>query len=85
MGPLTSRQCFLTTVVTILLIQLLFQLFFDNSFLPDVCCQAYISPVFKKGDATQVCIYRPISLTCTLCKLMESVIKDQLLSRLKAL
>jgi len=43
---------------------------------------AYITPVFKKGDATQVCNYRPISLTCTLCKLMESVIKDHLLSRL---
>jgi hypothetical protein len=63
-------------------IAFIFQLFFENSFLPDVWRQAYITPVFKKGDATQVCNYRPISLTCTLCKLMESVIKDQLLSRL---
>ena len=38
--------------------------------------------MFKKGDATNVCNYRPISHTCTLCKLMESVIKDQLVSRL---
>jgi len=51
-----------------------------NSFLPDVWRQAYITPVFKKGDATQVCNYRPISFTCTLCKRMESVIKDQFVS-----
>jgi len=60
----------------------IFQLCFDNSFIPDVWRQAYITPGFKKGDATQVCNYRPISLSCTLCKLMESVIKDQLISRL---
>ena len=54
------------------------QLFFDNSILPDVLSQAYITPVFKKGNATNVCNYRPISLTCTL----ESVIKDQSMSRL---
>jgi len=29
------------------------QLFFDNSFLPDVWRQTYIAPVFKKGEATQ--------------------------------
>ena len=63
-------------------IAFIFQLFFDNSFLPDIWRQAYITSVFKKGDATHVCNYRPISLTCTLCKLMESVIKDPSLSKL---
>jgi len=35
----------------------------------------------QKSDSSAVANYRPISLTCTLCKLTESVIKDQLLSR----
>ena len=32
-------------------IAFIFQLFFDNSFLPGVWRQAYITPVFEKGDA----------------------------------
>ena len=46
-------------------IAFIFQLFFNNSFLPDIWRKAYVTPVFKKGDSTQVCNYRPISLTCS--------------------
>ena len=37
-------------------------------------------PLFKKGDPSIVGSYRPISLTSTLCKVMETIIKDNLLS-----
>jgi len=39
------------------------KLFCDNLFLPDAWRQACITPVFMKGDVTQVglCNYRPIS------------------------
>jgi len=60
----------------------LFQIFFDNSYLPPVWLQAFITPVFKKGNPALSSNYRPISLTCTLCKLMEVIVKDQLLSYL---
>jgi hypothetical protein len=41
------------------------------------------TPVFKKGDATNPLNYRPIALTCTIfCKIMERLIKDQLLNYL---
>ena len=30
-----------------------------------------MSPVFKKGDKTDPSNYRPISLTCVLCKVLE--------------
>jgi hypothetical protein len=60
----------------------IYQMFFDSSFLPGVWLQAYITPVFKKGDPTLPSNYRPISLTCTICKIMESIIKDQLVSYL---
>lgn len=38
--------------------------------------------MFKKGDRTDPNNYRPIALTCTMCKIMESVIKEQLLDYL---
>ena len=40
-------------------------------------------PIFKKGDSSLTSNYRPISLTCTCCKVMESVIHDQLISYLR--
>ena len=50
-------------------------------FSPD-WLRAFITPVYKKGDPTCPLNYRPIALTCTVCKIMESIIKDQLLSYL---
>ena len=55
---------------------------FQDTYLPAVWKQAYISPIFKKGNRNDSNNYRPIALTCTMCKLMESVIKEQLLDYL---
>lgn len=60
----------------------LFQVMFDDGYLPPVWRQAYITAIHKKGDSTLPSNYRPISLTCTVCKIMEAVIKDQLMSYL---
>jgi len=60
----------------------IFQLSFHHSFLPPDWLTAFITPVFKKGDPTDPNNYRPIALTCTICKVMESVIKYQLLNYL---
>ena len=54
----------------------IFNVFFQSGYLPSEWRLAFITPVFKKGDATCPNNYRPISLTCTLCKIMEVVIKD---------
>jgi len=60
----------------------LFQQSFDAGYMPQLWLNSYVTPVFKKGDPTDPNNYRPIALTCVLCKLMESIIKDQLLSYL---
>ena len=44
--------------------------------------QAIITPVFKKGTTGDVSNYRPISLTCVACKIMERVIAQRIYSHL---
>ena len=39
--------------------------------LPKDWTQARVTPLFKKGDPAN---YRPISLTCILCKVMEHIV-----------
>ena len=60
--------------------------FFSSSYLssqlPCDWKHAVVIPVYIKGDSGLVQNYRPISLTCTLCKIMESLIKDNMLLHL---
>jgi len=55
---------------------ILYSLSFRVSKVPDLWKKAIITPVFKKGQSSDVVNYRPISLTCIVCKVMETVIKD---------
>ena len=41
-----------------------------------------IAPIFKKGSKKEPGNYRPISLTSIQCKVMESIIKDQVVDHL---
>jgi hypothetical protein len=63
-------------------LSLLFSKLFSLSALPDIWKVAIITPVYKKGSPSDAANYRPISLTCILSKVMESVIKDAMLSYL---
>ena len=38
-----------------------------------------ISQQFTKGVKSYVCNYRPISLRCIVCKVMESIIRDKII------
>ena len=61
---------------------------FSNSFalstLPDEWRLATVIPVFKKGSPSNPNNYRPISLTCIPCKIMESIIKDHMINFLNS-
>lgn len=47
--------------------------------VPEDWKSAQVSPIFKKGSRTSAGNYRPVALTCVLCKVMESIIRDKLL------
>ena len=41
---------------------------------------AIVFPLFKKGDPSLISNYKPISLTLTLCKIMESIVNDNIMT-----
>ncbi len=50
--------------------------------LPDDWKNANVSPVFKKDDKHTASNYRPVSLTCVCCKLMEHIVVSHLLDHM---
>ena len=53
---------------------LLFQRSYEHAVIPDVWSTAWITPVFKKGAKFDAANYRPVSITCVPCKLMEHIV-----------
>ena len=60
------------------IICLLFERSLSTGVLPSDWTKARVSPLFKKGDKGDPANYRPISLTCVLCKVMEHIIASNL-------
>ena len=52
----------------------LFRQSIDGGVLPEVWKQAWITPVYKKGNRNDPANYRPVSLTCILCKMLEHIL-----------
>jgi hypothetical protein len=50
--------------------------------LPSPWKTAIVAPLFKKGSRTDAKNYRPISLTSSICKIFEVIIKEKILSHL---
>ena len=57
-------------------LSLLFEMSMSTGHIPLVWKTAFLCPVFKKGSRKQPSNYRPISQTCILCKVMESIISS---------
>ena len=57
-----------------------FQQSIDNGIIPNDWKDANICPLFKKNDRTTPSNYRPVSLTCILCKLLEHIISSSLMT-----
>ena len=61
----------------------LFYSIYNNGIVPNEWKKANVFPIHKKGDKGDVMNYRPISLTCIVAKLMERIIQDELLIRIR--
>ncbi len=61
-------------------LKLIFENSLRNNKLPTDWKSANVTPIYKKGDKKSVENYRPISLTCVASKILEAIIRDQILN-----
>jgi hypothetical protein len=59
-------------------ITIIFKQSLETGKLPEDWLKANVTPVYKKGDKSNVENYRPISLTCVCCKIMEHIIHSHI-------
>ena len=55
----------------------------ESGKLPDDWKTANVTPIFKKGKKSDPNNYRPVSLTSTVCKLMETIIRDEIVKHVE--
>ena len=60
----------------------LFQQPIDTGEIPKEWSLANICPLFKKSDRSLACSYRPVSLTCVPCKLLEHIVCSNIMAHL---
>ena len=64
-------------------LSLIFTKQLEEGSLPKAWKEANVTPIYKKkGDKSNPGNYRPISLTSIVCKVMESIIRDEIMSHL---
>jgi len=62
---------------------LIFRKSLNSGSVPEDWKCANVTPIFKKGSKADPGNYRPVSLTSVCCKMMESIIKDEMMSHLQ--
>ena len=62
----------------------LFQMSLNTGEIPKIWKHAIVQPIFKKGDRAAAQNYRPISLTCVCCKLLEHIIRSAITKHLES-
>ena len=67
-------------------LSLLFQASLNQSTIPADWRHARVSPIYKSGkdDRSKPANYRPISLTCLICKVMEHIVCSHLMGHLES-
>ena len=64
-------------------LSIIFNTSLNTKSLPVEWKHANVSAIYKKGQKTVPNNYRPVSLTCILCKVMESIIRDNVIEHMK--
>uniref|UniRef100_A0A8R1HVJ8 Reverse transcriptase domain-containing protein n=1 Tax=Caenorhabditis japonica TaxID=281687 RepID=A0A8R1HVJ8_CAEJA len=63
-------------------LSIIFNTSMRTGFLPDLWKTAIVKPLFKKGSRSDANNYRPISLTSTICKTMERMIRKEMMKHI---
>ena len=58
----------------------LYQHSIDVGEVPQEWRDANVVPIFKKGDRRQPSNYRPVSLTSIVCKVLEHIVRSNIMS-----
>jgi len=64
-------------------VAMIFRKSLDTGQVPRDWRNANITPLFKHGNRSKTDNYRPVSLTSQICKIVESVLRDKLVSHLE--
>ena len=64
------------------ILKVLFERSLESGAVPLIWNSANVSPIFKKSEKSAAANYRPISLTCILCKVMEHIIASNVVKDL---
>ena len=77
-----ARILKLASIKIVPILCIIFQQSYNTGQAPLDWQQAIVTAVFKKGDKTNPANFRPVSLTCIICKTMEHVIYSQIMNHL---
>ena len=62
---------------------MLFEKSLKEGQVPEDWRRANVVPIYKAGDRGRARNYRPVSLTCQLCKIFEKLVRDELVEHLE--
>ena len=64
-------------------VYILFKNSLQTGTMPKIWKTANITAIYKKGDKKFAGNYRPVSLTCVMCKLLEKIIRESMVNHMK--
>jgi hypothetical protein len=64
-------------------INIIFNTTIKTGKIPDQWKYANITAIYKKGDKKDPGNYRPVSLTCIVCKVLESIIRTEIIDHMR--
>ncbi len=84
-GPdgLSARVLKELSDVLALPIFILFETSLKTGKIPKIWKTANITAIYKKGDKKYAGNYRPVSLTCIMCKLLEKIVRESMVDHMK--